>query len=162
MFDIVEGNMFELETKRPVMLVHQVNCKGVMGSGVALQVRKLYPKVYEIFERKYSKAWYKPGLLGTCDFVNVNDDTVVCNLYGQDSYGVKFIDGKQVQHTDYEAFISGMRLVNAYVKKHGVKSVIFPFNIGCDRGGGKWSVIKEIIEDNLKDCDLEEVIYAKI
>ena len=29
------------------MICHQVNCMGVMGSGVAKQVKERYPKVFE-------------------------------------------------------------------------------------------------------------------
>lgn len=41
---IKEGNVFDSDAK---IICHQVNCQGVMGSGVAKEVRERYPKVYE-------------------------------------------------------------------------------------------------------------------
>ena len=33
------------------LICHQVNCQGVMGSGIAKQVREKYPKVYKEYKR---------------------------------------------------------------------------------------------------------------
>ena len=32
------------------IIVHQVNCYGVMGSGIAKQVKERYPDVYDIYK----------------------------------------------------------------------------------------------------------------
>lgn len=34
------------------IICHQVNCKGVMGGGLAKQIRDVYPNVYYIYKRK--------------------------------------------------------------------------------------------------------------
>lgn len=40
---IKEGNVFDSDAD---IICHQVNCQGVMGSGVAKEVRERYPEVY--------------------------------------------------------------------------------------------------------------------
>ena len=44
MIKIIDGDLFDTDAK---FICHQVNCMGKMGSGVALQVRKKFPHVYE-------------------------------------------------------------------------------------------------------------------
>ena len=41
---IKEGNVFDSDAD---IICHQVNCQGVMGSGVAKEVRERFPNVYE-------------------------------------------------------------------------------------------------------------------
>ena len=43
---IKEGNVFDSDAD---IICHQVNCQGVMGSGVAKEVRERFPNVYEEF-----------------------------------------------------------------------------------------------------------------
>lgn len=54
MIRIVDGDLF---AARDVdIIAHQVNCQGVMGSGVALQVRKLFPDVFDGYKSLVSIA----------------------------------------------------------------------------------------------------------
>ena len=48
MIKIIDGDLFETDAK---FIVHQVNCMGRMGSGVALQVKEKYPHVYEEYAK---------------------------------------------------------------------------------------------------------------
>jgi O-acetyl-ADP-ribose deacetylase (regulator of RNase III) len=41
--NIINGNILETEEN---VIVQQVNCMGVMGAGLAKQIREKYPKVY--------------------------------------------------------------------------------------------------------------------
>ena len=41
-----EGNLLDAQTD---VIAHQVNCQGVMGSGVAKQIRDKWPRVYDSY-----------------------------------------------------------------------------------------------------------------
>lgn len=57
MIKIIDGDLFETDAK---FIVHQVNCMGRMGSGVALQVKEKYPHVYEEYKKLLlRKCWVK-------------------------------------------------------------------------------------------------------
>lgn len=43
----IKGDIFESGAQ---VILHQVNCQGVMGSGVAKQVREKYPIVFEYYK----------------------------------------------------------------------------------------------------------------
>lgn len=70
------------------IICHQTNCKGVMGAGIAFQIKRAYPEVFKKYKEFCDE--YENILLGRTLFVNCNDGKVVANLFGQDSYGRGF------------------------------------------------------------------------
>lgn len=43
----IDGNIFSrLSASKPTYICQQVNCKGVMGAGLAMQIRSQWPVVY--------------------------------------------------------------------------------------------------------------------
>jgi hypothetical protein len=77
------------------IICHQTNCKGVMGAGIAFQIKRTYPEVFKKYKEFCDE--YENILLGRTLFVNCNDGKVVANLFGQDGYGRGFCQ------TDYVA-----------------------------------------------------------
>ena len=60
---IIDGDIFECNDDA---ILHQVNCQGVMGSGVAKQVRERYPYVYKQYRQLCENAIEEGiSLLGT-------------------------------------------------------------------------------------------------
>lgn len=58
--EIVKGCIFEaLEKEEITYLVHQVNCLGVMGAGLAAEVKRRYPGVYKVYKEHIGRG--KPG-----------------------------------------------------------------------------------------------------
>jgi O-acetyl-ADP-ribose deacetylase (regulator of RNase III) len=131
-----DGDLFDSTAQ---VLVHQVNAQGVMGSGVAKQVKDKYPHVFEL----YRKAILCDGLkLGQCQLINAHnpENRYIGNLVGQDIYGY---DGNR--YTNYEAFYTGLESLKTHMELFDLHTVAFPYNIGCDRGGANWSIILSMI-----------------
>lgn len=64
---VKEGNVFDSDAD---IICHQVNCQGVMGSGVAKEVRERFPNVYEQYHELCElHKNYSAGLLGTAQIV---------------------------------------------------------------------------------------------
>ena len=62
------------------MILHQVNCQGVMGSGIAKQVREKFPNVYEAY-KEYCN-WHLPHeMLGDAQPVTVKNRFCIVNLF---------------------------------------------------------------------------------
>ena len=83
------------------IICHQTNCKGVMGAGIAFQIKRTYPEVFKKYKEFCDE--YENILLGRTLFVNCNDGKVVANLFGQDGYGRGFCH--------CEDFLQGKRLL---------------------------------------------------
>ena len=130
------------------ILLHGCNAKGVMGSGVAKAIRAKYPIAYEV----YHKTFKDDGLdLGDIVYVEINKYLWIANGITQASYG-----RTGAQFIDYDAINSVMININAFAKKHGIKTVAMPL-IGAGLGGGSWTTISGIIEDKL--IDVQPIVY---
>ena len=96
MINHVKGDIFKGDAD---IIIHQVNCQGVMGSGVAKQVKDLYPNVY-VHYREYCKDFTPEEMLGTVFMVPIdNKPRFVANFFSQNDFGY---DGNC--YTNYEAF----------------------------------------------------------
>ena len=72
------------------IICHQVNCQGVMGSGIAKQVRDKYPWVYAHYKRLCDDVRESSSLdrlLGGPQLVFINERQAVANCFGQLNYG---------------------------------------------------------------------------
>ncbi|MGE6627912.1 macro domain-containing protein [Bacillus pumilus] len=149
MIRIVERNI--LDTTKNI-ICHQVNCKGVMGAGLAKQIKSKYPNVYEEYKRLCENQNTKNKLLGATQFVDVSGNKAIANLFAQYSYGVK------TRQTDYEAMELCLKslynVVNTDYSKYKDCSIAIPYGIGCGLAGGDWTIVKQMIDDILGDCDV--------
>lgn len=133
-------------------ICHQVNCQGVMGSGIAKQIRERWPKVYESYVHYVDRHNRDGiGLLGKILISNISGRPKVINMFSQDMYGY---DG--MRYTSYDAFANCLTTIGIHVPKS--QSIGFPKNIGCGLGGGNWKVISALIEEILGK-DYEVYIY---
>lgn len=125
------------------IICQQVNCKGVMGAGLAKEIRDKYPVVYT----KYKERCALGNCLGSLILVNVEKDVCICCLFGQDGYG------RDRQYTDYTALRSSLSAVaNNTV---GIRIAV-PYGLGCGLAGGNWSVVRSMLEEvfNNSTCEI--------
>ena len=106
----VNGDLLKIQNELNLGIIcHQVNCQGVMGSGIAKQIRDTYPIVYENYKKKCDtliKAGSKESLLGMIQIVALYEDyhkdvkhPCGCTFFSQSNYGY---DGRR--YTSYDAF----------------------------------------------------------
>lgn len=123
------------------VICHQVNCQGVMGGGLAKQVKDRHPEVYESYVDYLSrcKKWGQQPL-GTYTFTKaLGTNYWILNVFGQDK-----------QYTDYNALRKS--LTSARQDGLGKKvTIAFPYKMGCDRGGGDWDIVYNIIKEVFAD-----------
>ena len=123
------------------VIAHQVNCRGVMGSGVAKQVRSIYPWVFAEYRDFCAQVPSECSncLLGQRQYVYIDETHRICNLFAQDRFGY---DGNC--YTDYGALRSALMKMN--MDNHG-KVIAIPYLMGCHRGGGDWNVVEKMLHD---------------
>ncbi len=132
----------------PVTLVcHQVNCQGVMGSGLAKQIRERFPAVFELYSRKCAaNALFgnKPSaMLGDIQCIPLQKQAgyTVVNIFGQNRYG------RDKRYTDYKAL---RRAFSTVAEMFPGATVRVPYKFGCGFGGGDWNTVLQIIKDELE------------
>lgn len=139
-----------LKSKADV-ICHQTNCKGVMGAGIARQIKAVYPKVF----KEYESYCRKGSPLGQAQLIEVAPSKYICNIFGQDGYGTN------KQQTDYKAVQSALNKLKSQMQSLGLTSVAFPHGIGCGLAGGNWNTYSNMIKETLKDFDIEFWSFKK-
>lgn len=125
------------------IIVHQVNELGVMGAGLALQIKNKYPDVY----RKY-KAVANKDCLGKIQLIKIDKNRWICNMFSQKGIS------RTKQTTDYKLFEQCIEKLSKYAEQHNL-TVAIPYKIGCGLAGGDWEIVKKLIDKYLSNA----VIY---
>lgn len=144
MIKIIEGNI--LNAKEDI-IAHQVNCQGVMGAGLAKQIKSKYYNSYLTYKNMCDEAEDKKELLGRIKQYRENDGKTICHIFSQLDYG------RSKRQTDYEALHKGLKKLEI-VARNTDKTIALPFGIGCGLAGGDWSIVYKIIEDVFKDYEV--------
>lgn len=139
------------------IIAHQTNCRGVMGAGVALQIKKKLLKEGEY--EKYVDLCHekKPAeLLGTVQLLDTNDGRLVANVFGEDIPTGTGLD------TNYEALRQGLHVVRNIAEKERC-SVAVPGLMGCGLAGGDWNVVRQMLVDvfGTSSVKLEIVFFSE-
>lgn len=135
----------DLTEHKAQVLAHQVNCRGVMCSGVAKALRAKYPEIFLPY-KKLCDTQEKPGdMLGTAQLIPTRQRNIVANLFGQLNYGT------HIKQTDYDALKSAFASLHNQMIQKSLTSVAIPFKIGCDLAGGDWNTVEQIVADEFKD-----------
>lgn len=144
------GNLLDAQTD---VIAHQVNCQGVMGSGVAKQIREKWPIVFKSYKEFFKNVEDSQVLLGEAQLVEL-DEKYIVNLFAQFNYGTF-----PMKYTDYEALYNSLINLRVLMQCHNCKSVAFPYKMSSDRGGADWNVVLAMIESVFKDTDVTVEIW---
>ena len=133
------------------IIAHQVNCMGVMGAGLANQIRMTYPKVFEDYVNLCVSKGAK-ALFGTISYTKTPRYWVV-NLFGQYNTGI------YKRQTDYEKLGSALELLKEFALNNNLKTIGLPYNLGCGLAGGNWEIVQNMILDVFENSGLEVEIW---
>lgn len=147
-------------------IAHQVNCKGVMGRGLAKQISDTYPQVLDLYKQYINKYYEEHGHspLGTafCTFVGYScDDSEQCiiNIFGQEGFGT------DRQYTDYEAVKKAFENFDIDYRYNtgfdGQIVIAIPYGFGCGLGGGRWDKMEETLKYIEDNYNIEFVVYKQ-
>ena len=125
------------------VIAHQANCFNVMGAGIAPLIAAAFPQMKQADNRT---AVGDARKLGYHTFAKISNG-VGYNLYGQyDTGGVA---------TNYNALRSALRSMYFSLKATDKENIKIGMpKIGAGLGGGDWSKIELIIEQELLDYDV--------
>lgn len=130
------------------IIAHQTNCKGVMGTGIALLIKNKYPEVFNAY--KYYCSSEEP--FGTCQIVKTKTDKYIANCFGQYAYG------RSCRQTDYDKVRTAFTELKTFAKENNL-NVAIPYKMGCQNAGGDWNIVEKIIAEVFTDYPV--VVYKK-
>lgn len=141
-----DGNIFDSDAK---IICHQVNTYGVMGAGIAAEVKERFPEVYTEYNA-YCAANDQDNLLGAVLFSSTQFG-FIANCFSQ-----------QGMNTRYDVFDFCMRMVKEFAEEHDNAKIAIPYKMGCGIANGAWSVVEQIIHDVFDASDLEVEIWKLV
>jgi O-acetyl-ADP-ribose deacetylase (regulator of RNase III) len=146
-FRELKGDLIQLSKQGLFdVIAHGCNCFSKQKSGLAKQMVENFQT--DRFEMEVSKKTTPIEKLGNIDYQYYwPSDALhfaVVNCYTQYEYGTDKVNA------DYEAITLCMRKLN---KVFAGRKIGLP-KIGCGLAGGDWSVVKNILTTELKDCDV--------
>lgn len=137
------------------VICHCCNTLGAWGAGFVIPLGNRYPEARLSYKRYVSEN-NKSNLLGKVDFVRVEDNIVVANIFGQDRLG-KSKDGTPA--LDYEALENGFNEVYEVCSTENKPFTIHMPRIGCGLAGGDWKIVESIIEKCFCKREIEVFVY---
>lgn len=149
MIEYIKGNLL---TEKCDIICHQVNCIGVMGAGIAAQIKHKWKNVFEQYASICHIPQHSEDLLGDCQIIKVEDPNIsyVANLFGQN------LVGRNGVMTNYQALEEAMQSVVEFVLQEYPNgcTVGFPYKIGCGIAGGNWEIVISIIEKVFQNTNI--------
>ena len=128
------------------IIVHGCNAQGVMGSGVAKQLRAKYPDIFTDYTnilRIFKDIGDAP--LGCVIWTDISPQLVIANAITQEFYGR---DGGK--YVSYDAIDEAFKQVADSAKSLNME-INVPYLIGAGLGGGNAGIIEEIISANTQN-----------
>ena len=129
MIKLVKRNIFDSECE---FLVNPVNCVGVMGKGLALQFKNLFPNNFN----KYRKFCLENKLSIGKLLITVEENKKTINFPTKIHWS---------NPSKLEYIIVGLQKLKIAIEKFNIKSVAIP-KIGAGLGGLPWEIVLEEIK----------------
>lgn len=133
------------------LIVHGVNCQGVMGKGIALSIKKKYPQVFTDYKQYYNN---NTNLLGNVIYTKINEELIICSMFIQEFYG-----NDKRQYVNYNALELGFLTIEYDLEESNKSDWVVKIpKIGCGLAGGDWNIVSKILEKT----NLNIEVYQKL
>lgn len=136
------GDIFESKTH---VIVNTVNCRGVMGKGLALAFKQKFPEMFPVYQQEC-----KTGKL------RIGHPT----LYQRSTPWILNFPTKKEWRlpSKIEYLEQGLEYFVANYKKAGIKSIAFP-KLGAQNGKLSWDDVGPLMAKYLSQVDIDVYIY---
>ncbi len=142
-----QGNLL---TEDAEALVNTVNCVGVMGRGVALQFKNVYPSNFTAYELACKQGVVRPGRMFVYETGQLVNPKFIVNFPTKRDWR-----GKS-RMEDIEA---GLAALVTEIEARGIRSIALP-PLGSGLGGLDWATVRPLIVGTLsKINNLNVVIF---
>ena len=147
MIKLTQGDILSADTEA---LVNTVNCVGVMGRGIALQFKKVFPENFKQYKAACDRKEVQPGKMFTYDLNSLYNPCYVINFPTKRHWKGK---------SRMEDIESGLQALVEEVRKRNIHSIAIP-PLGCGLGGLRWVDVRAKIEESFQNlADVQVLLY---
>ncbi len=142
------GNLLDSKAEA---LVNTVNTVGVMGKGIALQFKNMFPNNFKLYANACKNKEVKVGkLFVTEEEALLAGKKIIINFPTKTNWRLP---------SEYQYIESGLAELVKVIKEKSIKSIAIP-PLGSGNGGLDWNKVKQILEKHLSNLDCEIFIYV--
>ncbi len=147
MFEYKKGNILQEQAEA---IINTVNCVGIMGRGIALQFKQMYPENFKEYKQACDEGSIEPGKMFIYSIGKLFNPKYIINFPTKRHWKGK---------SNIQDIKSGLIALKEDIKRYEIKSIAIP-PLGCGLGGLDWNEVKPLIEQTFKDLtDVEFIIY---
>lgn len=136
MIRFTTGNLFDTHVDA---VVNTVNCVGVMGRGIALQFKRLYPDNFKRYVNECKAKKIIPGKMFVYSTESLTQPFFIINFPTKRHWRT---------NSKLEYIQEGLQDLVQIIKKNHITSIAIP-PLGCGLGGLDWKIVKTYIEEAL-------------
>lgn len=141
------GNLLDSEAEA---LVNTINTVGVMGKGIALQFKNMFPQNFKIYSTACKNKEVKIGqLLVTEDEALLSGKKIIINFPTKTNWRLP---------SEYQYIEAGLTELVKVIKEKKIKSIAIP-PLGSGNGGLNWKKVKQLLEKHLSNINCDIYIY---
>jgi O-acetyl-ADP-ribose deacetylase (regulator of RNase III) len=141
------GNILEADAEA---LVNTVNCVGIMGRGIALQFKNVFPANFKAYEAACARQEIQPGSMFVFETGTMTNPKYIINFPTKRHWRGK---------SRMEDIESGLKALVAEIRKRGIRSIAVP-PLGSGLGGLNWRDVRARVEVAMRDLgDVDVVVY---
>lgn len=141
------GNLLDSEAEA---LVNTVNTIGVMGKGIALQFKNMFPNNFKLYAQACKNKEVKVGqLLVTEEEALLAGKKIIINFPTKTNWRLP---------SEYQYIEAGLTELVRVIKEKNIKSIAIP-PLGSGNGGLDWNKVKQILEKYLTEVECDIHIY---
>ena len=141
----ISGNILKSDSD---YIVNTVNCVGVMGKGLALQIKKKFPAEFSEYKKSCDAGELSPGSVYV---FNEMFNPVIIHMTTKNHW---------INPSKIEYIQDSLKALKEYFSSEtDHRSVALPA-IGCGNGGLNWSDVRELILKELDDMNDNIDVYV--
>jgi O-acetyl-ADP-ribose deacetylase (regulator of RNase III) len=142
MIQFVQGNLFDSSAQT---LINPVNCRGVMGKGLAKVFKDHWPEMFRQYQEACRKGAVRPG----SPLLFKGKDRQILSVPTKDDWK---------KPSTYEIVEAGLKAIRERYRDWGITSLAMPA-LGCGLGGLEWSKVRPLIATHLADLPIGIEVY---
>lgn len=156
-----KGNLLDAAVRGEVLAIaHCCNCFVNMGSGIAPQIKRLFPYAWEADQQTEKGSYKKLGTFSLGDPDGFGGP-LVYNLYGQHGYGKRKYGGRDLDYNAlYDALAAMADDLQGYDKGDFERFPVGLPKLGAGLAGGDWDIIALMIEKTLVAAGCDVTVYV--
>lgn len=146
-FHLIYGDL--LAPGGPTAIAHGCNTGGIMGAGIAKQIRERFPAAFEQYKKRCRAGQFS---LGDVDHWH---GRVGERIYDVFSLGTQVTTGRDARLVAIE---DSMRRMVAIAERLKIDAIGMP-KIGCGLGGLAWAHVAQIVHEITGETKIKILVY---